>query len=314
MYGVNGKKFARQYKTKISRFKTWTEQSHAEDWLIYPENISEALSIDEVALSGSELYTVLTSKKAKGKKGCLVAIIKETKSDTVIEHLQKIDRKLRLKVKEITLDMAGSMKLIAKRCFPNATQTVDRFHVQKLAGEALQEIRVKHRWEAIDLENQAILTAKKNKETYPIEIFLNGDTLRQLLARSRHLLYKSPTQWTENQKQRAKILFKEYPDIQQAYQLTNQLRTIYNLKTEKSIAMLKLAHWFKNIEESGFKSFHILLKTFTIHYNEILNYFNQRSTNASAESFNAKIKKFRNNFRGVRDKAYFLFRLQNIYA
>jgi transposase len=43
--------------------------------------------------------------------------------------------------------MANSMKLISKRCFPRAIQVTDRSHVQKLALEALQEIRIKHRWE-----------------------------------------------------------------------------------------------------------------------------------------------------------------------
>lgn len=314
MYGVNGRKFQRQYKKKISDFNTWEEKPHAEEWLIFPENITEELSIDEVALSGGELYTVVTSKKAKGKKGCLVAIIRETQSDTVIEHLMKISRKLRLKVKEITLDMAGSMKLIAKICFPKAVQVIDRFHVQKLASEALQEIRIKHRWEAIEEENNAILEAKKQGLTHNPEIYSNGDSKRQLLARSRHLLYKSPSNWSESQKERADILFKLYPDIEQAYVLTNTLRVIYNQKIEKSLAMTRLAHWFKDIEESGFKSFNTLLKTFTIHYREIINYFDNRSTNASAESFNAKIKKFRANFRGVRDKTFFLFRLTNIYA
>lgn len=314
MYGVKGKKFQRQYRNKISEFKTWTDRPHAEQWLTYPKNITETLSIDEVALSGGELYTVVTSKKAKGKKGCLVAIIKETQSDTVIEHLLKMDKNLRLKVKEITLDMAGSMKLIAKRCFPNAIQVIDRFHVQKLASEALQEIRIKHRWEAIEQESGALLQAKKSNQTHQTEIYSNGDTRKQLLARSRHLLYKNPNNWTENQKQRASILFKIYPDIENAYKLTNGLRAIYNLKTQKPIATTKLAHWFKEVEESGFKSFNTLLKTITIHYNDILNYFNQRSTNASAESFNAKIKKFRSNFRGVTDKTFFLFRLQNIFA
>ncbi|MBU2949173.1 transposase, partial [Tamlana agarivorans] len=46
----------------------------------------------------------------------------------------------------------------------------------------------------------------------------------------------------------------------------------------------------------------------------ILNYFNNRSTNASAESFNAKIKEFRAMFRGVRDIPFFLFRLTKLYA
>ncbi|MDG1146861.1 MAG: transposase [Crocinitomicaceae bacterium] len=47
---------------------------------------------------------------------------------------------------------------------------------------------------------------------------------------------------------------------------------------------------------------------------KMLNYFENRSTNASAESFNAKIKAFRSQFRGVRNVAFFLFRLTEIYA
>jgi transposase len=86
-----------------------------------------------------------------------------TKAETVIDIIEKIPLKQRNLVQEITLDMAGNMGLIAKKCFPNATRVTDRFHVQKLATEALQEIRIKYRWEAIDQENDAIEKAKKSK-------------------------------------------------------------------------------------------------------------------------------------------------------
>ncbi|WP_231494774.1 transposase [Polaribacter sp. Hel_I_88] len=46
----------------------------------------------------------------------------------------------------------------------------------------------------------------------------------------------------------------------------------------------------------------------------MLNYFEYRSTNTSAESFNAKIKAFRTQFRDVRNLEFFLFRLSNINA
>ncbi|MDO6738837.1 transposase [Wenyingzhuangia sp. 2_MG-2023] len=46
----------------------------------------------------------------------------------------------------------------------------------------------------------------------------------------------------------------------------------------------------------------------------MLNYFINRSTNAAAESFNAKIKAFRTQFRGVKNLEFFLFRLTNIFA
>nr|WP_244860607.1 transposase [Flavobacterium psychroterrae] len=272
------------------------------------------LSIDEVALSQGELYTILTNKKFKGKKGSLVAIVAGTKADQVIEHICKIDYKKRSLVKEITLDMANSMKLISKRCFPKATQVTDRFHVQKLALEALQEIRIKHRWEAMDFENQLILKTKSENKTYIPLLLPNGDSVKQLLARSRYILYKSREKWTQSQNERAQILFGLYPDIKQAYNLNQQLRGIYNNHNDKHIAMTKLAHWYRNVEQSGFKNFNILLNTITVNYQSILNYFDNRSTNASAESFNAKIKAFRSQFRGVRNVDFFLFRLSNLFA
>lgn len=150
----------------MSSFTSWKPREHAHQWLIFPENMGTHLSIDEVALSQGELYTIVTNKKAKGKKGALIAIIAGTRTEVVIEHLSKIEYNKRLLVKEITLDMANSMKLIAKRSFPKAIQVTDRFHVQKLALEALQEIRIKHRWTAMNLENKAIAEAKAKGKTY----------------------------------------------------------------------------------------------------------------------------------------------------
>ncbi len=299
----------------MSDFKQWKEKPHAKDWLIFPENIGANLSIDEVALSKGELYTIVTNKKAKGKAGSIVAIIAGTKAEQVIDKLFKISSSKRNKVKEITLDMANAMKLIAKKCFPKATQVTDRFHVQKLALNALQDIRIKHRWEAIDQENNAIKEAKSNNKSYFPETFSNGDTLKQLLARARYLLYKAKGDWVEKQQRRAEILFENYPDIKKAYGICQKLRNIFNNKEiSKEIAYTKLAHWFKDVEDSGFKAFNIVANSISLNYQSILNYFDNRSTNASAESFNAKIKAFRSQFRGVRNIEFFLFRLTQIFA
>ena len=50
------------------------------------------------------------------------------------------------------------------------------------------------------------------------------------------------------------------------------------------------------------------------HKKNILNYFNNRSTNASAESFNAKLKGLRSVVRGVRDKKFHLYRVAMLYG
>ncbi|MGL4630151.1 MAG: ISAon1 family transposase [Leadbetterella sp.] len=313
-YGVSGRNLQCQYKDFLSDFKVWDQISHAKKWLLFPQNIGKRLSIDETSLSNGELYTVLTNKSGKGRKGTIVAMIAGTKAEAVISVIEKINLKQRNLVKEITLDMAGNMGLIAKKCFPNATRVTDRFHVQKLATEALQEIRIKYRWEAIDQENDAIEKAKKSKVNFESKTLSNGDTLKQLLARSRYFLYKPKSKWTQNQIERATLLFELYPDIQKGYNLTQELRGIFENTTDKIIGFAKLARWHEKVDQSGFKSFGTISRTIINHYQTILNYFDNRSTNASAESFNAKIKAFRSKFRGVRNVEYFLFRLTTIYA
>ena len=47
-------------------------------------------------------------------------------------------------------------------------------------------------------------------------------------------------------------------------------------------------------------------------WDEILNYFSKRQTNASAESLNSKIKCFRAQVKGVRDIPFFMYRLSTV--
>lgn len=311
---MNPRNLQRQYKDYLSDFKSWSQKSHATDWLLFPENIGQHLSLDETAFSNGDLYTIVTNKEAKGKKGAIVAMVKGTKAEAVIKTLHKIPLKQRRKVKEVTLDMAGNMGLIVRKSFPEAILVIDRFHVQKLALDALQEIRIKHRWDAIDAENDAIENARSKSLKFKPELLKNGDTLKQLLARSRYLLYKSSSKWTDNQLKRAKTLFERYPDLEKAYKLCQNLSWIFNNTKDKTSALIRLAKWDEKVRQASFKSFNTIARTMSIHYQNILNYFDNRSTNASAESFNAKIKAFRAQFRGVRNVNFFLFRLTTIFA
>ena len=298
----------------MSDFKIWDQKDHSQGWILFPENVGEYLSLDETSLSNGELYTVLTNKAGKGKKGTLIAMIEGTQSDKIIEILEKIPLKQRIAVKEVTIDMANSMHKIVKSCFTHASRVIDRFHVQKLAYDALQEMRIAHRWDAINEATNDMENAKQNQEKYIPKILSNGDTKKQLLARSRYLLFKSAEKWTPKQKERAAILFEMYPDIKKAYNLTHVLRMIFTHTKTKGVAYTKLAKWFNDVADSDFKSFNTISATVYSHYPEILNFFDNRSTNASAESFNAKIKAFRNTQRGVTDISFFLFRLAKIYA
>lgn len=131
------------------------------------------------------------------------------------------------------------------------------------------------------------------KQRFIPHIFSNGDTRRQLLARSRHLILQNNSKCTKYQTIRAEILFEQYPEIKKAYQVSLELSQIYNLKIKKEIALTKFAHCYNKVDKLNCKFFKSVIKTMQNNYRDIVNYFDNRSTNASAESFNAKIKAFK---------------------
>ncbi len=218
------------YKEKLSGYRQWHQLKHAEEYVLHDSNIGENLSIDETSLSNGEVYTVVTNKAAKGRKGALVTMIKGVASDNVIEKLKHLGLSKRRKVQTVTADLSDSMKYIASKAFPSAEQISDRFHVQQLMSQAIDEMRIELRWEGT--------------------------------------------------------------------------------------ARLNLARWYNRVAESGsdFRSFNTIAATFYEHSDEIINYFDNRSTNASAESINSKIKAFQAKLHGVNDTKFFIFRLCNLYA
>ena len=313
-YHIDGHLFEKQYKEVLSGYREWEQLSHADEWLLFPENIGERLAIDESSLSNGELYTFITNRDAKTRTGSLVAVVAGTKSEDIISVLEQIDEEKLSIVKEVTLDLSDSMRKVIRSVFPNAQRVIDRFHIQKLACDALQEMRIKHRWDAIQQANNDMENAKLEGTAYIPFRYSNGDTCKELLARSRYLLFKSAEKWSEKQKERASILFHEYPDIKKAYSLCHSLRMIFTKNHTKETARLAMAKWYNQVAEAEFKSFNVIAATFYEHYDEILNFYNNRSSNAMAECFNSKIKLFRANLRGVVDKKFFLFRLANLYA
>jgi len=309
---IPAKEFEKQYKNHLSGFKNWSQKKHAEKWILYSKNIGEKLSIDEVAVSNGELYTSITNKAAHGKKGALVAMIKGTKASDISAVLSQIPYKQRQIVKETTLDFCPSMECAVNKVFPAAEIVNDRFHVQKVITEAVQEMRIKERWNAIKSENKNVKEARKQGLVYQPETFQNGDTVKQLLARSRYLLFKPSSKWTTSQKERAAILFKEFPELKHAYHLSMMFRSIYEYSQTKQQAKQQLDKWYLAVETKGFDSFVTAAEYIRLREKTVLNYFPNRSTNASAESFNAKLKGFRALVRGVRDKAFFLFRVAKL--
>lgn len=304
----------KQYKHHLSDFKGWKSRRDV-DALVYPENFGPRMSIDDVALHQGEAYTVITNKDAKGNKGCLAAIIKGTNNKVVSNALDQVPLSIRMGVTEITADLANNMDWICRNNFLCATRVADRFHVQAIVHEGVQELRIMERRKAIDEDNALERAARQEWGSYDPLRYENGDTKKQLLARSCYLLFKPQRKWTKSQQERAKILFREFPQLKLAYDLSMQFRDIFENKgLHKPEANRLIEAWARAVRASKLHPLISASQTVMNSIGKIINYFEHRSTNAGAESFNAKLKGFRALLRGVRDPAFFLFRVEKLFA
>ena len=138
--GLNGQTLRKQYKEVISGYRSWDQLDHADEYILYTENFGADMSLDETCLSNGEVYTILTNKDAHGGKGALAAMVRGVASDTVSAILRKVPLKQRLKVKTVTTDLSSAMMLTVRNVFPGASLVNDRFHVQQLISEAVEEL------------------------------------------------------------------------------------------------------------------------------------------------------------------------------
>lgn len=91
--------------------------------------------------------------------------------------------------------------------------------------------------------------------TYQPEILPKGDTLKQLLARSRYLLFKHHIKWTAIQKHRTELLFERYPQLKKADQISLKLGDIFKLCKSKEQAFRQLPLWYNAVEDCGIDVF-----------------------------------------------------------
>lgn len=348
-YMINANTFEKAYKEKLSGFPTWEQKSHAEQWVLKHENIGSRIGIDETSFC-HELYTIVHNKDRHGKKGSIIAIVKGVNSLDVAKVLLQIPADQRLKVKTATMDLSDCMRAIVREAFPEATVVRDCFHVIKRAGEGIEELRLRFKREAVkDVNRQRAEFKKylerlaKNRKRYrerrkkqgkkrvkgkkrgrkpkrlstrfePARL-KNGETLVEALTRCKTQLNKSRDKWTEKEKERARILFELYPKLQDAYNLVNDLRIIFrNKKLNKNTAKVELTAWYGKVTKSTLREIKSVKDTIKQYEDEILNYFEKRETNASAESLNSKMKCFRSSLRGVRDIPFFFYRSMKVFG
>ena len=342
-HGMEGSTVERYYKNFLSGFPEWGVRGHAADWIVIPENIGERVSIDETKL-GDEVYTILSNKAGHGGRGTHIAVVRGTRSEAVSSVINKISEADRARVKEITMDFSDSMQKTAEACFPQAKVMIDCFHVIQRLVEGLEEVRLKEKRSAVAEIKRKELAFKQEEErrarqrkyyrkrhpknpkekhgrkrikpkAYRPETLSNGDTPVELLTRARYILPQTGDKWSERQKERARLMFARYQRIKEAYSLICSIRSIFrNSDLTKDAARKRLHQWYGEVSACTLREVKSARNCIRSKEEEVLNYFGNRSTNASAESLNLKIKGFKAQLHGVADIPFFMFRLCKIFG
>ena len=355
-YKIEPVNFTRCYKECLSGFPQWEQSIHADKWLLLEKNMGTDLSIDETQI-GDDVRTILTNKDGHGRKGSMIAIVKGTNADDIVKVLLQLPEDKRNAVKEVTMDFSDSMYSIVQAAFPNATIVIDCFHIIQRCTDSIEELRLKiKRKELAKRRREEAAHKRKQRERakrrakyrashpknyngekrgrkpmrlnakYVPERLSNGDTMLDLLTRSKRLLAQSGDKWGTTQKARAKLLFELFPDLQTAYSLVQSLRSIFGTdkvrkgkkdnkpETSREEASVKLDEWCQKVKDCKLREVKAARDCILERREEVLNYFINGSTNASAESINAKMKGFRSEIHGIQDLPFFLFRCTRIFG
>ncbi len=341
-FHIKGSEVERYYKHHLSNFETWSQKEHAVDWVLLADNLGTCCSIDETSLC-NEVYTILSNKDGHGRKGSIIAVAKGTKAHVVSSILKKIPESEREKVTEITMDFSDSMFSIAKQCFPKATIVIDCFHIVQRLCEGLEEMRLRFkRLAATETKKEAAAFTlneerkakqrayyrkkhpknmkerrgrkRMRKQKYKPTLLANSETKVEMLTRSRNMLAQSGDKWGDSKRERAGILFEQYPQMKEAYSLICKVRAIFKMRITREEAKEKLYEWYKEVNACTLREIKAARNAIKAKQEYVLNYFLNRSTNAAAESLNSKIKGFRAQMHGIEDIPFFLYRVCTIFG
>lgn len=205
-------------------------------------------------------------------------------------HMKPFFRDLvdREKVEWVCTDMWRPFKDSFGPYLPNARLVIDKFHVVRMASDALDDERKKH---------QAALT--RNERVY-------------VKKSIRWLTLKRPATLSAAERRALEIVRQSMPDLAEAYDFKEAFYSIYDEPT-KEAAMRAFDSWENSLPARDLEKFHKLAKTVRNHHEDIFAYWDApyRITNAYTEGLNGLIKVANRMGRGY---SYEIIRAKTLYA
>jgi transposase len=192
----------------------------------------------------------------------IVNILPDRNKKTVIKYLYSLDGKDY--VRYVAMDMWNPYRDAVQTIFPDATIVVDKFHIVRMANEAVEKVRKSIR--------QSLTQSQ-----------------RRTLMHDRFVLLKRQQDLTAEEKLLQLTWFANYQDLKDAYELKEQFYNIWNA-ADKDAALALYRIWRENMPQNLIDAYNPLITAVENWQKEIFAYFDHEITNAYTESLNNLIK------------------------
>jgi transposase len=220
------------------------------------------IGIDEFSYRGQHRYvTVVVDHdrqrvvwSAEGKSG-----------ETLRQFFELLTAEQRATIELATMDLAASYRKAVAESLPHVEIVFDRFHVQRLASNALDEVR------------RALVRE------------LGGSELGAAIKNTRWVLLRRPEDLTHSQRERLSEVQRSNQPLYRAYLLKETLASALSYKQPKR-AKEALESWISWGVRSRLKPFIRVARTIRKHLPGILAYVRHRVTNGLVEGINNKLR------------------------
>lgn len=192
----------------------------------------------------------------------VVELLANRNQDTIAKYLTGLKGKD--KVQYVAMDMWRPYKTAVNAVLPQAIVVIDKFHIVKMANEAMEKVRKSMR---------ADLTLKQKRG----------------LMHDRFVLLKREHDLTDKERFNLDGWVQNYPLLGEAYRLKEAFYGVYEAKSQ-SDAVRAYEQWQKSIPPELHDHFHELTRAFQNWMPDILAYFTHPVTNAYTESLNNLIR------------------------
>lgn len=257
------------------------DQSYLEEHLVKPswEQI-DTICIDEVSYKKRHHYFTIISDHATGQ---IIEIIEGRAYQNVARVLKKIKRRIRLKIKWVSVDLWKPYLKIVRQYFPKARIVLDKFH---LVGQL----------------NKAIDTIRKDEQ------MVQEGAGRRILKNSRWLFLYGRENLNETQIQRLREITELNQNLYQAYLLKEEFRSIINSLNGED-AQIAINRWIETVLVTTLEPLKKFARLVKRHFQQILNYFKNPIASGLAEGLNNLIATVKKKAYGYRNLEYFKLKI-----